>query len=423
MAKPRKYTSDVIADAVRQVEAARAAGRRGPISTVARELHLDRRLLQNWVTKTRAHATAAAPTAPSTHMGVANDAVVLPDGLLHCRFCQLPMTPVFTHAGLIYDCPPPCPRTPLSATAVAHSVGQVVLRHAAHLVPTPTHPKRASTAAAHAHRFIARIAVGARPTDLHVTWRITANGPRHALAEVLHLAHQLADADPTRARHIVQSILAAVDPATTSTSTLHAEAAHLLATLLHSAAAIRWADFAHRSLTHLHGPTAPTTLAAAHTLATAHHRAGHRQRAYRLYRQLGDHLAATAGPDAHPTLAVQATTALVLDDLGHHDAARTLLADTITHHRRAHPGHPATNRMVEHLDHLWQNHKTCPINPAKPGDVPTPGAGMTARAMAADDMVRPEQTTPAHGGGTPRQGERPAIRRRAAHRPLAAGSS
>ncbi|MEU8376102.1 tetratricopeptide repeat protein [Micromonospora sp. NPDC048894] len=357
MATPRKYTSDVIADAVRQVESARATGRRGPISTVARELRLDRRLLQRWVSKARAAAATAAPhAAPRTD--VTNDPAVLPDGLLHCRFCQQPMTPLFTHVGLVYDCPPPCPRTPLNATAVAHVVGQVVLRHAAHLLPAPTHPKRASIAAAHAHRFMARITAGAHPTDLHITWPATASQPRHALTEVLRLAHQLVNTDPTRTHHIVQRILADVDPATTATSTLHAEAAHLLARLLHSKAAIRWADFAHRSLTHLHGPTAPTTLTAAHTLATAHRRAGHHQRAYRLYRQLADHLAATAGPDAHPTLAVQATTALVLDDLGHREAARTLLADTITHHRRAHPGHPATSRMAEHLDQL-QNRTAC----------------------------------------------------------------
>ncbi|MEU7618786.1 tetratricopeptide repeat protein [Micromonospora rifamycinica] len=362
MAPPRKHTSDVIAAAVRQVEAVRATGRRGPISTVARELYLDRRLLQSWVTKARTQAAAAPHT---TH-----DTVVLPDGLLHCRFCQQPMTATFTAAGLVYDCPPPCRRPPLNAAATAETVGQVVLRHAARLVPALTHPKRAGIAAAHAHRLITRITAGTHPTDLHVTWPATPGQPRHALAEELHLARQLATTDPARAHRVARTILTGVDPATTATSTLHAEAAHLLATLLHSVAAIRWADYAHRSLTHLHGPTAPTTLTAAHTLATAHRRAGHHQRALRHYRQLGEHLATTAGPDAHHTLAVRATTALVLHDLGHHDAARTLLADTITRHRRAHPGHPATARMVEHLDHLRQNHTTSNSSPAAPVGIP-----------------------------------------------------
>ncbi|MEV4830570.1 tetratricopeptide repeat protein [Micromonospora sp. NPDC049257] len=357
MATPPKYTSDVIADAVRQVESARATGRRGPISTVAQELNLDRRLLQTWVSKARAEAATAAPHA-TPRTDVTNDTVVLPDGLLHCQFCQQPMTPLFTYAGLVYDCPPPCHRPPLNAAAIAHTVGQLVLRHAAHLVPAHTHPKRASIAATHAHRFIARITAGTYPTDLRITWPSTAGQPRHALTEDLHLARQFASTDPTRTHHLLHSILTGVDPTTTATNTLHAEAAHLLATLLHSKAAIRWADYAHRSLTHLHGPTAPTTLTAAHTLATAHRRAGHHQRALRLYQQLADHLATTAGPDAHPTLAVRVTTALVLNDLGHHDAARTLLADTITHHRRTHPGHPATHRMAEHLDQL-QNHATC----------------------------------------------------------------
>ncbi|WP_328340527.1 tetratricopeptide repeat protein [Micromonospora sp. NBC_00421] len=351
MALPRKYTSDVMTAAVRQVEAARATGRRGPISSVARELHLDRRLLQTWVTKARTQATTAVPpTTPRTDAG--DDPVVLPDGLLHCRFCQQPMTATFTAAGLVYDCPPPCRRPPLNAVAVAQAVGKVVLGHAAHLVPALTHPKQAGIAAAHAHRLVNRITVGLRPADLRITWPTIAGQPRHALVEELRVARQLATTDPTRTHHLLQSILAGVDPATTATSTHHADAAHLLATLLHSRAAIRWADYAHRSFTHLHGPTDPLTLGAAHTLATAHHRAGHHQRAYRLYRQLADHLTTTAGPDAHPTLAVRATTALVLHDLGHHDAAHTLLTDTITRHRRAHPDHPATQRMADHLHHL-----------------------------------------------------------------------
>ncbi|WKU07279.1 hypothetical protein [Micromonospora sp. HUAS LYJ1] len=348
MAKPRKYTSDIIADAVRQVEAARATGRRGPISTVARELHLDRRLLQNWVTKARARAAIAVPSATPR---ADDDLVVLPDGLLHCLFCQQPMTATFTAVGLVYDCPPPCRRPPLNAVAVAEAVGQVVLRHAAHLVPTPTHPKRAVIAAVHAHRLIARITAGRHPADLRVTWPATAR-PRHALTEQLRLAHQLATTDPARAHRLLQTILAGVDPAATPISTFHAEAAHLLATLLHGIAAIRWADYAHRSLTHLHGPTAPPTLTAAHTLATAHRQAGHHQRAYRLFRQLAEQLADTVGADAHRTLAVRATSALVLHDLGHHDAARTLLADVINRHRHAHPGHPATTRMTDHLDRL-----------------------------------------------------------------------
>ncbi|MBO4164390.1 transposase [Micromonospora antibiotica] len=361
MAKPRKYTSDVIADAVRQVEAARATGRRGPISTVARELQLDRRLLQTWVTKARARATTAVPRAD-----VGDDLVVLPDGLLHCLFCQQPMTAAFTAVGLVYDCPPPCRRPPLNAVAVAEAVGQVVLQHAARLVPALTHPKRAVIAAVHAHRLIARITAGGHPTDLRITWPATAR-PRHALTEELRLARQLATTEPARAHRLLQSILAGVDPAATAISTLHAEAAHLLATLLHGIAAIRWADYAHRSLTHLQGPTAPPTLTAAHTLATAHRQAGHHQRAYRLYGQLADHLAVTVGPDAHQTLAVRATSALVLHDLGHHDAARTLLADIISRHRRVHPGHPATARMTDHLDRL--RHQQTASSPALVGSV------------------------------------------------------
>ncbi|WP_144081818.1 hypothetical protein [Micromonospora wenchangensis] len=355
MALPRTYTSDVITDAVRQVEAARAAGRRGPISAVARELHLDRRLLQSWVTNARAHATAAAPTASSTHTGV--DPVLLPDGLLHCRFCQRLMTAVFTWAGLVYDCPPPCRRPVLNAAAVASAVGLVVLRHAAHLVPALTHPKAASNAAGHADRLITRITAGSHSTDLRITWP-TTRPPRTAPPGHLYLARKLTGTDPQRARTILRNILAGIDPTTTATEAVHADAAHLLAPLLHGQAAIRWADYAHRSLTHLHGPTHPHTLTAAHTHATAHRQVGHHQRAYHLLRELADHLAATAGPDAHPTLAVRATTALVLHDLGHHHAAHTLLTDTIDRHHRAHPGHPATARMTAHLNQLRHHHTT-----------------------------------------------------------------
>ncbi|MFY1683625.1 hypothetical protein ACN265_19010 [Micromonospora sp. WMMD730] len=372
MATRRTYTSDVITNAIHQVEAARAAGRRGPISAVARELHLDRRLLQTWVTKARTHATATPPTTPPTSSDV--DPVLLPDGLLHCRFCRHPMTAVFTWAGLVYDCPPPCRRPVLNATAVANAVGLVVLRHAAHLVPALTHPRAASIAAGHAHRLITRITAGIHPTDLRITWP-TTRPPQPVPLGHLDLARKLTGTHPQRARTILRNILASIDPTTTATETAHADAAHLLAPLLQGEAAIRWADYAHRSLTHLHGPTHPDTLAAAHTLATAHRQAGHHQRAYQLLRELADHLAATAGPDAHPTLAVRATTALVLHDLGHHHAAHTLLTDTIDRHRHAHPGHPATARMTEHLDRLRHHHTTHPdSSPGAAVNLPTPVA-------------------------------------------------
>ncbi|WKU05633.1 tetratricopeptide repeat protein [Micromonospora sp. HUAS LYJ1] len=309
-----------------------------------------------WITAAHSHTTTAAP---ATDTG--DDPVVLPDGLLHCRFCQQPMTPGFTTAGLVYDCPPRCRRPPLNAGAVTHAVGQVVLRYAAHLVPALTHPKQAGIAATHAHRLVTRITAGAHPADLRITWPAAGGQPRHALAEELRLARQVATTDTARTYRIVQSILVGVDPATTATTAIHAEAAHLFATLLTGAAAVRWADHAHRSLTHLHGPTHPYTLTAAHTLATAHRQAGHHQRAYRLYRQLAEHLAVTVGAehlavtvgaDAHQTLAVRATSALVLHDLGHHEAARTLLADVVSRHGRAHPGHPATARMTDHLNQL-----------------------------------------------------------------------
>ncbi|MET8253123.1 hypothetical protein [Micromonospora sp. NPDC005197] len=117
-----------------------------------------------------------------------------------------------------------------------------------------------------------------------------------------------------RAREVLRDALAGVDPATAEANPALADAAHLQAELLirlgNSAAAIRWASYAHHSHAHLHGPSARPVLAALHTLATAQRQAGHHQRAYYAYRHLADQLTVTAGPGAHPTLATQATLAL-----------------------------------------------------------------------------------------------------------------
>ncbi|MEV5769435.1 hypothetical protein AB0L34_33475 [Micromonospora sp. NPDC052213] len=359
MAFPRKYTTDFIADAVHKVEQARAGGRRGPISAVARDLDIDRRLLQDWVSEARADAT---PPAVVTATPLPDpDPVLLPVGLLHCRLCQEPMTAAFTPAGLLFTCPPPCRRHPLDAAAVTRTIGQAVLRYAPHVVPALTHPRHVDVAAAHAHRVIARVTAGLAPTDLLITWHpVPAAGCRGtALANRLRLARDLAATDPHRAHAAARGILTGVDPTTTTADTNRAEAALLLAELRirlgNPEAAIRWATFAHHSLTHLHGPAAPPSLAAAFTRATAHRQAGHHQRAYRLYRQLAEQLSATVGPDAHQTLATQATIALVLRELGHCGPARAMLADAITAHRRAHPGHPATGRMASQLQRLRQD--------------------------------------------------------------------
>ncbi|OKI71672.1 hypothetical protein [Micromonospora sp. CB01531] len=172
-------------------------------------------------------------------------------------------------------------------------------------------------------------------------------------------ARHLAPNDPLRARQLLHDSLTGVDPATAPAHPLHAEAAILLAELQlrlgHPADALTWATYAQHSTAHLHGPTHRRTLHALHLHAAAHRRAGHHQRAYHLYRKLADQLTRVEGPHARRTLAAHATTALVLHALGHCQAARALLADTITTHQREHPGHSATARMTQHLSRMWHD--------------------------------------------------------------------
>ncbi|MFJ1537542.1 tetratricopeptide repeat protein [Micromonospora chalcea] len=364
MSFPRKYSLDFIDAIVQRVAAARAQGHRGPITAVARELNIDRRLVQQWVGRTRTPAggtdTASPQPAP---LDTVPPPPTLPSGLLVCRTCQQPMHTTDDGGQVGYQCPRACRRLPLGAATVADTVGRTVLRHTPGIVTTLGHPKPAELAAAHAARVITRITAGTLPTDLRFTWRRALapipGQPGPALTERLPSARALATTDPIRAHEALRDTLTGVDPAAADPNPTLADAARLHAELLtrlgNPAAAVRWAAYAHHSHAHLHGPAARPTLAAAHTLATAHRHAGRHQRAYHVYRNLADQLTATAGPHAHPTLATQATLALVLRDLGHCAAARTLLADTITAHRRTHPHHPATARMLHHLHQMRQH--------------------------------------------------------------------
>ncbi|WP_089007754.1 tetratricopeptide repeat protein [Micromonospora viridifaciens] len=261
-----------------------------------------------------------------------------------------------------YQCQPGCRTRPLHAAAVADTIGRAILRHAPRIIPATGTPTPPHLAAIHAHRVLARVTIGATAADITLTWRatpISAPGIDVERIQRVAVARNLALTEPLRARQLLHASLTGVDPATAPADPVHAEAATLLAELHlqlgHPADAIAWATYAHHSTIHLHGPTHPRSLHALHLQAVAHRRAGHHQRAYHLYRQLADHLASVDGPHAHRTLATQATTALVLHALGHCHAARTLLADTITTHRREHPGHPATAHMTQHLSHIWRD--------------------------------------------------------------------
>ncbi|MCW3818642.1 CDC27 family protein [Micromonospora sp. DR5-3] len=341
---------------MQRVADARTVKAYGAVTTVARQLNLDPRLVQKWVTKATAPPQPDRPAANSWE-------TYLPAGLLHCTFCHQPMT----HAELQdsrqgYQCQASCRPRPLDAAAIADTIGRAILRHTPRIIPATSTPTPPHLAATHAHRVLARITIGTTSADIRLTWRaapLTGPGVDTKRAQAVASARHLALDDPLRALRLLHDSLTGTDPATAPAHPLFADAAALLAELQlrlgYPSDAIAWATYAHRSTVQLHSPTHSRSLQALRLHAVAHRRAGHHQRAYHLYRQLGEHLVTTNGPHAQRTLATHAATALVLHDLGHCQAARTLLADTITTHRRHHPDHPATARMTQHLTRIWND--------------------------------------------------------------------
>ncbi|MFD6639926.1 hypothetical protein ACFWDN_29390 [Micromonospora chalcea] len=362
MAFPRRYPPDLVDAVVQRVAAARTVKAYGAVTAVARQLDLDPRLVQKWVTKATAPQAQQADRAAD---GTGPWEVSLFPGLLHCKLCRQPLTHAETaDAARVYRCGEDCWREPVDVVVIADYVGRAILRHAPRIVPssagTPTPPY---VAAMHAHRVLTRVTVGATARDITLAWRAVprSSGDRWETerAQRIAAARDLASSDPLRARRLLHDSLTGIDPATAPPHPVYAEAAILL-TELHLRlgeldAATAWAGYAHHSADHLYGSTDRRSLHALHLFAAAHRSAGHHQRAYHLYRQLGEHLASSDGSHGHRTLAVHAATALVLHDLGHCQAARNLLADTIATHRREHPGHPATARMTQHLARMWQD--------------------------------------------------------------------
>ena len=284
----------------------------------------------------------------------------LPPGMVHCGRCRQPMIQAGPPGGEpIYECRPGCRPTPPAAAAVAATVGAAILRYAPQLVPITGTPTPPIVAAAYADRILARVTVGATAAEITLVWHARpapSPGPRRTAAGRVAMARVVAADNPQRALELLHNSLADVNPATAPADVIHANAAALLATvhltLGHTKAAVTWATYAHHALAHLKGPSHQDSLASLHLLAAAHRSAGHHQRALHLYQQLAGDLATTDGPHAHRTLAIRATIALVLHHLGHCQAARTLLADTITTHQREHPGHHATSRMTQHLTRM-----------------------------------------------------------------------
>lgn len=313
------------------------------IRELARTLGLSTGTIEEWVS--RARTTQTAPVPP---------------GLLACRACDQPMILIqLPTREQEYLCAPACDRAPVPAETIRAAIAVAVLRRAPGLVPTG----KAARAADFAPGAMHRVRVGATGTDLSITWRTEPQqviGPRMAMAQRLHQARQHAETgNPTRAVEILRSGLLHIDPMcddpALDTATAHVAA--LLARLTLGAgdphAALPWAAWAHRSLRRvLRSPAAPEARAALKVLAAAHHRVGDLTAAAHNYSDLTRHHCEAEGPTALPTLAAQATLAVVLYENGHCEQAQQLLARTITTHRRIYRDHPARARMTEALHRM-----------------------------------------------------------------------
>lgn len=324
-----------------------AAGHSLPraVGEVARQLCLSPATVHEWVS--RARAVQAAPVPPD---------------LLVCRTCEQPMILIsLPNCQPVYLCAPSCGRAPVPAEALRAAVAAAVLHRTPHLVPVGKAPHAAS----YAPGPIQRIAVGATPHDLHITWRPVPRqvaGPLMAMAQRLHQAQRHADSG-ARARAIdtLHSGLLHVDPAgdRLALDTATARAAALLAALTLAEGdptdALLWARWAHRSLRHLlHDTTDPQVRTALKVLAAAHRSAGDLTASADCYSDLIRHHTQAEGPYALPTLAAQATLALVLHESGRCEQAHQLLTRTIADQRRAHPLHPGASRMAAALQRLRQ---------------------------------------------------------------------
>ncbi|MCT2276988.1 hypothetical protein M3G91_05075 [Micromonospora chalcea] len=332
---------------------------------VARSHHLSPATVEEWVS--RARAVQAAPVPP---------------GLLACHTCARSMILIqLPGSGRVYLCAPSCGRTPVSADEIRDAVAAVVLHRTPHLVPTG----KTTQAASYALGPIQRVTVGATGTDLHITWRAVSRqitGPMMAMAQRLHLAQRHAAGNkPERAIDVLHSGLLHIDPTSgrLALDTATARAAALLATLTLTsgdpAAALPWAQWGHRSLRHLlRDPTNPEVRAALRVLAAAHRAAGNLTAAADCYSDLIRHHTQADGPYALPTLATQATLAVVLYEHGRQEPAQQLLARTIADHRRVHPRHPAIARMTAALYRMHTTATGPPGHSTRIATSATPGA-------------------------------------------------
>ncbi|MCX4387334.1 transposase [Micromonospora peucetia] len=337
------WTPAFIADTVAEtLDRAAEHGLTWATGDVARAHGLSTATVAEWVS--RARAVQAAPTPP---------------GLLFCRTCDQPMILVrMPGSEQLYLCRPACGRKPMPAAPLSDIIAKAVLHHSPHLVPRG----KSADAASYAPGPIQRITVGATPTDLHITWRLVPRQltrPLLSMAQRLDYARRQADAgNRPAAIEVLHTGLLQIDPANDSNAldTATAKAATLLAQQ-HLAdgehhTALPWVTWAHRSLRQLLGATSAEARDALRVLAATHRRTGNLTQAANCYSDLIRHHTEAEGPRALPTLAAQATLALVLHQGGQCLAARQLLARTFTTHRGAHPHHTDGVRMHRELERM-----------------------------------------------------------------------
>ncbi|GAB3188990.1 hypothetical protein FHX75_111398 [Micromonospora palomenae] len=266
MPLPRVHTPEFIASVVDRVQQHQARHPHGAVTAVAQDLGLNRRLVSAWVNTARLPPATSAP-APVASTLPGDTVVFLPPGLLYCARCTAPMNPQQDVGVLGYQCVPGCRAGPLPAGPLVHQVGRAVLAAAPHLITQTTGAKAPEIGARHADRVLTRVTVGHAAHDLGFIWRSTpVHRPPGSLPNAVHAARTLADADLYRAREVLRHALTAVNPATAGAHPARADTAALLAEVLirlgHPAVVVALAGYAHRSYTHLHGPTDPSNYVA-----------------------------------------------------------------------------------------------------------------------------------------------------------------
>ncbi|MEU8388611.1 tetratricopeptide repeat protein [Micromonospora sp. NPDC048843] len=218
-------------------------------------------------------------------------------------------------------------------------------------VRTRRHPPRRGRSRVHrpAYHVAIRAPTARRTPDVHGTTAHLRPGTRRSRRP---RTRDRSAADRPAAHRSHRRPAPALDVATANAAALLAE---LTLTNDDPSAALPWARWACRSLRRLRGATSPEARGALKVLAIAYRRTGKLPEAADCCRDLIRHHTLADGPRALPTLAAQATLALVLYQDGHCAQARQLLARATAEHRAAHPGHRDGPRLRQELARMRAN--------------------------------------------------------------------